>query len=142
MNARVLTNDYRDFQLLELGQLTGNREGRGPYMWVQDGIAPHDPQARNCSFVLTRRGTWLHYYLFLALPESVRRHCAQFDSSATAMTCAAALTGTPEIEDALTLPELIHQAGFTPAETDQTGRALWNDLRRRHPQAPVTPPNP
>mgnify|MGYP000107730459 CR=1 FL=1 len=49
----------------------------------------------------------------------------RIDSSATAMTCAAALTGTPVVEDALTLPELIHQAGFSPAETDQTGRALW-----------------
>ena len=130
---RILTNDYRDFQLLELGKLMSSGEGRGPFMVLQDGIAPGDPRMRTCSFVLTRRGTWLHYYLFLTLPEEVRRRCALFESGAEALGQAGVLSGVPVVEDTLSLPELIHQAGFKPAETDTTGRALLEELRRRHP---------
>jgi hypothetical protein len=130
---RILTNDYRDFQLMELGKLMASSGGRGPFMVVQDGIAPGDPRMRTCSFVLTRRGTWLHYYLFLTLPEDVRRRCALFESGAEALGMAGTLSGAPVVEDAFSLPELIHEGGFEPAETDRTGRALLKELRRRHP---------
>lgn len=135
--SRVITNQYQDFHLLALGQLMSQGDQRGPFMWVQDGCAPDDPRQRSCSFVLTRRGTWLHYYLFLALPESVRRQCAMYETSSEALERASTLVGKPVVEDALSLPELIHSAGFTPSESDETGRALLEELRRRHPDAPV-----
>lgn len=132
--GRILTNDYRDFQLLELGKLMASTGARGPFMVVQDGIAPGDSRMRTCSFVLTRRGTWLHYYLFLTLPDEVRRRCALFESGAEALDKAGTLSGIPVVEDALSLPELIHESGFEPAVTDLTGRALLDELRRRHPR--------
>ncbi len=138
--SRVITNQYQDFHLLALGQLMSQGDQRGPFMWVQDGCAPDDPRQRSCSFVLTRRGTWLHYYLFLALPDPVRRHCALFETTAEAFDRAAALPGKPVIEDALSLPELIQLAGFTPSDSDATGRALLDELKRRHPDAPVKVP--
>lgn len=133
--AKVITNDYRDFHLLALGQLLSHGEGHGPFVWVQDGCAPDDPRQRACSFVLTRRGTWLHYYLFLALPEAVRRKCAMFESSADALALASTLTGRPVVEDSLSLPELIHSAGYSPADSDAAGKALLLELQRRHPNA-------
>jgi len=138
-DTRVITNDYQDFQLLAVGRLMAHGEGRGPFMIVQDGIAPNDPQNRFCSFVLTHRGTWLHYYLFLALPEEVRRRCAVFETSTEALECAASLSGRPTVEDALSLPELIHESGFEPAQSDATGRALLEELQRRHPHSPIRP---
>lgn len=138
--SRILTNHYPDFQLQELGRWLGDGSQRGPYLISQDGAAPEDPQQRHCTFVLTRRGTWLHYYLFLALPEEVRRRCALFDTTREALECAGGLSGGPRVEDAHTLPELIRDAGFAPAESDALGRALLEDLQRRHPQAPVRLP--
>lgn len=138
-SSRILTNHFPDFQLQELGHWLGDGTQRGPYLISQDGTAPDDPQQRHCSFVLTRRGTWLHYYLFLALPEQVRRRCALFETTTEALECAGRLAARPQVEDAHTLPELIRDAGFAPADSDALGHALLEDLRRRHPGAPIRP---
>ncbi len=138
--TKIITNSYQDFHLLALGQLLSHGEGHGPFIWVQDGCAPDDPRQRVCSFVLTRRGTWLHYYLFLALPEAVRRKCAMFETSAEALALASTLPARPVVEDSLSLPELIHAAGFSPADSDAAGHALLVELQRRHPNASL--PNP
>ena len=37
---------------------------------------------------------------------------------------AGTLSGIPVVEDALSLPELIHESGFEPAETDLTGQGV------------------
>lgn len=136
-SCRTLTNHFPDLQLLELGQWLGDGTRRGPYLVSQEGAAPEDPQQRHCSFVLTRRGTWLHYYLFLALPEEVRRRCALFETPAEALECIGRLQERPRVEDTHTLPELIRDAGFAPAASDAIGQALLADLQRRHPNAPT-----
>lgn len=130
--TRTITNDYQDFQLLELSKLL-HTECRGPFMVVQEGAAPDDSAMRHCSFVLTRRGTWLHYYLFLALPEDVRRRIAMFDTVADVFARAEAMPAHVKVEDALSLQELLHDSGFEPGEADEQGRVLFEDLRRRHP---------
>lgn len=135
--APAITNRYQDFTLLNLAQVVHRTEGRGPYLITQDGSAPGDPVQRGCSFVLTRRGTWLHFYLYLALPEAVRAACAQFDTPQEAMQMAESLPAQAVVEDALSLPELLQQSGFEPA--DQTGRALLDEIRRRHATTPAHP---
>lgn len=130
--TRTITNSYQDFQLLELSRLL-HTDGRGPFMVVQEGAAPDDSAMRHCSFVLTRRGTWLHYYLFLALPEEVRRRIAMFDTVADVFARAEAMPAHVRVEDALSLQELLHDSGFEPGAADEQGRVLFEDLRRRHP---------
>ena len=129
--TRTITNSYQDFQLLELSKLL-HTEGRGPFMVVQEGCAPDDSSSRYCSFVLTHRGTWLHYYLYLALPEAVRR-VAMFDTVADVFARAEAMPARVKVEDAMSLQELLRAEGFEPGAEDEQGRALLDDLRRRHP---------
>lgn len=137
-----LTNDYRDFQVLNLCQLVHHCEGRGPYLITQDGCDPGDPTFRHCSFVLTRRGTWLHFYLYLALPEAVRAGIAHSDTADEALHRAETLPPTVAVEDAASLQELIRESGFTPDAADLTGQALLREMRRRHESTASSQPTP
>jgi hypothetical protein len=130
--ARTITNSYQDFQLLELSKLLHRTSGRGPFMVVQDGSAPDDSSSRHCSFVLTHRGTWLHYYLYLALPEQVRQ-VAMFDTVADVFARAETMPVHVKVEDAMSLQELLRDEGFEPGIADEHGRALLEELRLRHP---------
>ncbi|MEN9575462.1 MAG: hypothetical protein RL514_3317 [Verrucomicrobiota bacterium] len=134
--TRTITNSYQDFQLLELSKLLHRTEGRGPFMVVQEGCAPDDSSSRNCSFVLTHRGTWLHYYLYLALPEAVRR-VAMFDTVADVFARAETMPARVKVEDAMSLQALLRDEGFEPATGDEQGRVLFEELKRRHPGEPL-----
>lgn len=138
--ASAITNRYQDFQVLNLSQLVHRVEGRGPYMVTQDGCDPDDPRMRACSFVLTKRGTWLHFYLYLALPESVRRQCAQFETIEDALQRADSLPGKVVVENAASLQELIREAGFEPDVADATGQALLQEMKKRHGVEPNSNP--
>ncbi len=131
--THTITNHFTDFRMLDLSKLEHRLEGRGPYMLVQDGSAPDDPRMRECSFVLTKRGTWLHFYLYLALPKAVQRHCAQFETAAEALKCADCLPGKVVVEDAASLQELLHEAGFEPE--DEAGQKLFAEMKAKHGKA-------
>lgn len=140
--SRAISNRYQDFQLLDLGKLMKRTEGRGPFLLVQEGCDPADPHFRECSFVLTRRGTWLHYYLFLALPEAVRHRGAMFETGAEALEFAANLTGNVAVETPATLQQLLRENGFEPPDADTAGQALLQHLRTQHPLVePVSQPH-
>jgi hypothetical protein len=140
---RTITNRLADCELFDLSKLMGSGQTRGPFLLVQDGCAPGDPRMRECSFVLTRRGTWLHYYLYLALPETVRRRCALFDRAHEAMQRVETLPDEVRVEDSHSLQELLHEHGFEPDPSDLAGKALLERLRQRHPdRAASTGPNP
>ena len=111
-------------------------------MVTQDGCDPNDAAMRHCSFVLTKRGTWLHFYLYLALPEMVRQKCAQYENVAEILQQADSLPAKVIVEDAGSLQELIREAGFEPAAGDATGRALLREIRSRHSLAPEVSPTP
>ena len=128
--THTITNHFTDFRLLDLSKVEKRLEERGPFILVQDGSAPEDPRMRECSFVLTKRGTWLHFYLYLALPKGVQRHCAQFETAAEAMKCADCLPGKVVVEDAASLQELIHEAGFEPE--DVAGQTLLAEMKAKH----------
>jgi hypothetical protein len=129
---RTITNRLADCELFDLSKLMGSQDGRGPFLFVQEGCDPGDPRMRECSFVLTHRGTWMHYYLYLALPESVRRRCALFERANEAMQRVETLPDEVRVEDAHSLQELLHEHGFEPNPADLAGKALLERLRQRH----------
>lgn len=133
---RSLTNRLDDCQLLDLARLLRTPGGHGPYLLVQDGCDPADPRQRHCSFVLTRRGTWLHYYLYLALPEDVRRRCALFEKGHEALEQVAGMGSEVRVEDTHSIQELLRDHGFEPDPSDFTGQVLLERLRSTHPNRP------
>jgi hypothetical protein len=76
---KTITNSYHDFRILNVSKSTRHPQRRGRFMAIQEGSDPNDPQMRECTFVLTRGGTWMHCYLFLLLPGPLRRQ-AVFDT--------------------------------------------------------------
>ena len=130
--ASSITNQFQNFHVQNLCQLVHHVEGRGPFIVTQDGAAPDDPQMRECSFVLTKRGTWLHFYLYLALPEKVRAQCAHFETIAEVLQRADTLPANVVVEDASSLQDLLHEAKFEPDASDPTGQALLREVRQRH----------
>lgn len=130
--THAITNSYQDFRVLNLCQLVHHVEGRGPYMVTQDGCDPNNPAMRECSFVLTRRGTWLHFYLYLALPESVRSKIAHYETVAEVLKRAELLPAKVTVEDAGSLQEWIRECGFEPDTADLTGQALLREMKQRH----------
>lgn len=128
--SHTITNRFTDFRLLDLSKLEHRVEGHGPFMMVQDGSAPDDPKMRECSFVLTKRGTWLHFYLYLALPAEVRSRCAHFDTASEVLKRADSLSERVIVEDAASLQELLLEAGFEPE--DPVGQELFTEMKTRH----------
>lgn len=138
--ASSITNQFQNFHLQNLCELIHGVGGRGPFIVTQDGAAPNDPQMRECAFVLTKRGTWLHFYLYLALPENVRGQCTYFESVADVLQRADTLPANVVVEDAASLQELLHEAGFEPDASDRAGQALLREIRQRHGVVPPTSP--
>lgn len=135
--ASSITNQYSDFHLLNLSELIHHTPGRGPFMVTQDGCAPDDPAMRQCSFVLTHRGTWLHFFLYLALPPRVRAQCAHFETVAELLQLADSLPPKVQVEDAATLQDLIRGTGYEPSHDDPLGQALLRAIQQRHHQHPT-----
>lgn len=129
--ASNITNRFTDFRLLELSQLTRHPGHRGPYMVVQEGVDPKDIAGRECTFVLTHKGTWMHFYLFLMLPKAVRNQFAVFETIADVMQLAEALASDPIVETVETLQSTFSEAGLKPGEQDPTAEALFHDLKLR-----------
>ena len=131
--AAAISNDFQAFRLWNLTdsgpRTAGEPAPRGPYMVVQDGCAPGDPTSRLCSFVLTRRGTWLHGFLFFMLPERVRREIGAFDSVREVFALVEGLVGKPRVETAKTVPELLGSVGYQLA-----GREPLDWLERVSPR--------
>ncbi|MBL9169200.1 MAG: hypothetical protein JNN07_15780 [Verrucomicrobiales bacterium] len=132
--ANSITNQFQDFHVQNLCQLVHHVEGRGPFIVTQDGAAPDDPRMRQCSFVLTKRGTWLHFYLYLALPEVVRDQLTYFDAIAAIIQRAETLSAKVVVEDASSLQDLLHETGFKPEASDLIGQALLREVSLRHSQ--------
>ncbi len=132
--AKTITNSFQDFRLLEISRTTKHPESRGPYMVAQTGSTPGDPEVRECTFALTRRGTWLHCYIFFLLPRDLRRQIAVFETVPEVMELAGRLTGNPVVETIESLPRLLGDAGFRPLDDDPASAALMAELRNRHPR--------
>ena len=135
MNAtKTITNSFHDFHLLEISKTTHHPEKRGPFMVSQSGSAPGDPELRECTFVLTKRGTWMHLYIFFLMPHTMRHQVAVFDSAAEVMQLAETLVGKPIVETMESLPELLNDSGCNPAHEDPVSSALMEEVRKKHPK--------
>jgi len=135
MNAsRTITNSFHDFHLLEISKTTHHPEKHGPFMVSQSGSAPGDPELRECTFVLTKRGTWMHLYIFFMMPNAMRHQVAVFDSAAEIMQLAETLVGKPVVETMESLPELLNDSGCNPAHDDPFSSALMEEVRKKHPK--------
>jgi RND family efflux transporter MFP subunit len=110
--ANAITNRYQDFHVLNLSRLLHQVESRGPFMVTQDGSDPEDHTMRACSFVLTRRGTWLHFYRYLALSEAARARIAHFDTVAETLRRTDSLPDRVVVEDDASLQEMLREAGL------------------------------
>lgn len=129
--APTITNRFRDFQLLDVSKTTRHPEHRGPYMMIQHGSAPEDPQLRECTFTLTKRGTWLHCYVFFLLPKPVRRQVAVFETVPELMELAENLPSKPIVESVESLSTLLKEGGFSPTTEDAENMALWSTVNQR-----------
>jgi len=134
--SAAITNNPQDFCIQEMSAVFGT-PGPGPFLAVQRGAAPGDPRMRECFFVLTRRGTWLHFYLFIALPDDVRRRVAMSDSIEEMLDRCGRQSGGVVVEDTHSLPELLAEVEFTPGESDPAGRALFEQMRKLHASLPA-----
>jgi len=135
MNAtKTITNSFHDFHLLEISKTTHHPEKRGPFMVSQSGSAPGDPELRECIFVLTKRGTWMHLYIFFLMSHELRHRVAVFDSAAEVMQLAETLVGKPVVETMESLPELLNDSGCNPAHEDPVSSALMEEIRKKHPK--------
>lgn len=130
--TRTITNHFPDFRLLNVAPTTAHPEQRGPFMVVQTGSAPADPQLRECTFALTHHGTWLHCFLFFLLPKPARRKIAVFETVADVMQLAEGLTGSPVVETMESLPKLLREAEFHPTADDPASEALLAELKQGH----------
>jgi hypothetical protein len=138
--AKTITNSYHDLRILNVSKSTRHPERRGPFMAIQEGSDPNDPQMRECTFVLTRRGTWMHCYLFLLLPRSLRRQAAVFEMPQDILALAEELSPKPvAIETAMSLHDLIGSSVQELAgDDDPTSRTLLAELRKRRQGAAGT----
>lgn len=96
--SHVITNRFQDFKLLNLAPERGHPQDRGPFLISQEGAAPGDPASRQCAFVLTRRGTWLHHFILFRLTKDTQTRIAEFSSAAEALALADGLAGAVHIE--------------------------------------------
>jgi hypothetical protein len=130
--AKAITNSYHDFRILNVSKSTPHPERRGPFMAIQEGSDPNDPQMRECTFVLTRHGTWMHCFLFLLLTKPLRRQVAVFEKPQDILALAEELSPKPvAIETARSLHELVGSSVQAVGDDDPTSQTLLTELKRR-----------
>ena len=126
---RIITNDYKDSQILNLGS-----EGeRGPYFVTQTGVSPSDPLLKTCMFVLRPDGHWVDFnaYACQGNPEAIDE--IVFPSIPKIMETFGKLFGRPRVLD---LP--IDKKGLTAwierhsSDPLKAGRAWVEQYRVRH----------
>jgi hypothetical protein len=91
---RLLTNDFIDFHLIDLGY---NTHGHGPFILRQEGMAPNSPDLYDDRFLLRRDGTWVINLTFFQLSEADQQAFV-FKDIPEVWATVEALPGTPVIE--------------------------------------------
>ncbi len=92
---RTITNDYRDSKVLNLG----SAGTPGPYLVIQQGVAPKDPIPKTRMFVLRPDGSWADFnaYVCQGKPEVLDE--IVFSSMAKVMMAFGKLPGRPQVVD-------------------------------------------
>ena len=102
---RILTNDYNDCALLNLGT---NKSGHGPYVIRQDGVPPGSLSSQEDRFLLRKDGTWVLNITAFTLPEKEQEQQFIFQSATELYATVQELGENPVVEDALP-PEKVAQ---------------------------------
>ena len=119
---RVLTNDYKDCELLNLGT---NSNGHGPYVVRQDGVRPGSSRSQEDRFLLRKDGTWVLNVTAFTLPEKEQEQFV-FQNAAELYATVQELDGEPVVEDAL--PPGKSRAELNAA-IETTISRVWSQIR-------------
>ena len=95
---RILSNDYKDCELLNLGT---NKSGHGPYVIRQDGVPPGSSSSQEDRFLLRKDGTWVLNITAFTLPEKEQEQQFVFQNAAELYATIQELGGNPVVEAAL-----------------------------------------
>ncbi len=116
-DAHVLTNSFLAVRLIALReQATDADEGVGPFLVVQRGLDPEDPQVVPGDFVLTRDGMWLRVEAFVGLGWDDGHELACFPSAADVIRLLEDLPPRPTV--ARKLERRARQTGANTADDD------------------------
>lgn len=121
-NMRSLTNHYRDLQVINLDPWSGQP---GPYLVIQSGAAPSDPEFRESTFVLRPDGIWADINAYLCLGSLDGLKAALFENLADVRSLVDNLPTEPRVAE---LP-VIEEGLSTFLTTHPAGTALQH-LRR------------
>jgi hypothetical protein len=129
---RMITNNYRDAHILNLG--SGGE--RGPYLVTQTGVSPRDPLPKERMFVLRPDGRWVDFnaYACQGKPEAMDE--IVFSTTAEVMGTFAKLLGQPRIVD-LPIDEaglkawIERQKSGNPLEAAREWAVEYNERRRK-----------
>ena len=89
---RVLSNDYKACNLIKLDP----KDPGSPFVVMQEGYSPGDPQSRMRMFYLQRDGFWIDEIARSTRPDNEMGDIV-FDTSGDAMKVLSGLVGTPMI---------------------------------------------
>ena len=92
---RYLTNDYRDSQILDLGDAGEH----GPYLVTQTGCSPKANVPKTHFFVLRPDGQWVDFNAYACQEKPELMDELVFASTADIMRKFASLMGTPRVLD-------------------------------------------
>jgi hypothetical protein len=120
---RILTNDYRDCELLNLGT---NPNGHGPYVIRQDGVPPGSSSSQEDRFLLRKDGTWVLDVTAFTLPEEEGEQQFVFRNAAELYATVQELGGNPVVEDKL--PPGKSRAELTTA-VETTISRVWSQIK-------------
>jgi hypothetical protein len=113
---RTLTNSYRDLQVINLDPWSGRP---GPYLVLQEGTAPNDPECRQATFVLRPDGCWVDINAYLSegglegLEAVLFKNLAQIRALLDRLSLAPCVRELPVCEEGLARFLAAHPPGAT-----------------------------
>jgi len=120
---KTLSNDYHDFNLVNLGILEG---GRGPYIVRQDGIPPGSDLLQEDRYLLRRDGIWFINYAVFCMPEEDQEEF-MFEDVSEVYDLVEGLPGLPEVLEEL--PKDKSREEIAEA-MKQTQDRLWHQIQQ------------
>jgi len=129
---RILTNDYNDCELPNLGT---NKNGHGPYVIRQDGVPPGSSGSQEDRFLLRKDGTWVLNVTAFTLPEKEQEQFV-FEKCRRIICKGSRTWREPVVEDAL-------PPGKSRAELDAaietTISRVWSQIKEARARRLIMP---
>lgn len=142
--SRSITNDYQNVRLVSLKNWAradeiSPRDNGGPYVVVQEGYDPEDPDMDYDEFLLGRSGEWVSEGVFFRLPADLRTEEFVFGTAAEVIGILENLTGKAQI---YRKEETLAATHADASETDVLNdfRQIFEQNKRLPPPAPLEGP--